>query len=340
MYYANSSANAIDALPVSAQVTSPALSDCLFNQQILRKYRPALATQLNFRAMKKHELDQALRWTAQEGWNPGVNDASIFWETKREGLFVAELGGEIVATGSVVRYEPNYYYLGLLMVRPDQRGKGIGRRTFAHWRHVMTRLAAGKCLEVPVIEMDAEPAMQRFYSANGFHAAHEQVRYSCTVGGWVQFPTMSHNALRDLSELPFELVEQFDRDHFGALRTTFLEKWISPSSGTARAVLASDGKIRALGVIRRAVSGWRVGPLFATDPQAANLLFHDLCYKAKVRPGEEVFIDVPKINPHAVELASLYQMQIESTAVRMHFGDARLSLPWQQIYGITTLDLG
>jgi hypothetical protein len=95
-----------------------------------------------------------------------------------------------------------------------------------------------------------------------------------------------------------------------------------------------------MGVIRRAYRGWRVGPLFATEAQAATLLFHDLCHSAGVAPGEDVYIDVPEVNKAALALADQYQMQSEFACGRMYFGAARPAIPWQQIYGVTSLELG
>jgi hypothetical protein len=31
--------------------------------------------------MRRAELDTLVEWAADEGWNPGRNDAQIFWDT-------------------------------------------------------------------------------------------------------------------------------------------------------------------------------------------------------------------------------------------------------------------
>ncbi|MBM4252439.1 MAG: GNAT family N-acetyltransferase [Deltaproteobacteria bacterium] len=329
-----------DSFPLLANVEPVRSSDPVTIARTGSAERTDLQKQLMVRSMTREELDLTLSWAAKEGWNPGLDDASVFWSTERDGLFVAEVDGEIVGTGSVARYQPNTYFLGLFIVRPDLRGQGLGRRGFDHWRRVVSRRAAGPSREAPVIGMDAAPEMQRFYAANGFQFAHQQTRFCCTVGAWAQYPTLSHEAILDLSVLPFDMVEAFDRQHFGALRSDFLKQWIWPSSGAARAVVGADGAIKAMGVIRKAVRGWRVGPLFATETEAANLLLHDLCYRAEVPAGDKVYIDVPNVNNAAMELADSYQMEVDSTFGRMYFGDARPAVRWQQVYGITTLELG
>ena len=46
--------------------------------------------------MTRAELDTLVGWAADEGWNPGLNDAQIFWDTDPQGFVAAELGGELI----------------------------------------------------------------------------------------------------------------------------------------------------------------------------------------------------------------------------------------------------
>ena len=43
---------------------------------------------MNIRLMTRDELDTLVDWAACEGWNPGLDDAEVFWATDPEG-FVA-----------------------------------------------------------------------------------------------------------------------------------------------------------------------------------------------------------------------------------------------------------
>ena len=56
--------------------------------------------QMNIRNMRRDELDTLVDWAAQEGWNPGLNDADIFWATDPEGFITAEIDGEMIGGGS------------------------------------------------------------------------------------------------------------------------------------------------------------------------------------------------------------------------------------------------
>jgi GNAT superfamily N-acetyltransferase len=295
--------------------------------------------------MNRTELDTTLKWTEAEGWNPGRHDADIFWATDPSGFLVAEVNGQVVGTGAVVRYEPNTFFLGLFMVRPDFRGQGFGRQSFDYWsKYVQGRLAtAGD--RSPVVAMDGVVAMQPFYKSKGFELSHQQTRFSLVVDDSIQNASKIDNAsqpsptLVKLSDLPYGLVEKFDRLHFGALRTSFLQRWIVPKEGTALALVDSDGSILGTGVIRRAHKGWRIGPLFAAEPDVAQSLLLGLCSGAGVKCGDLVYLDVPEVNEEAMKLVSLLAMKREFTCGRMYFG-LKPELPWQQIYGISTFELG
>ena len=46
--------------------------------------------------MNRDELDVAVEWAAKEGWNPGLNDAQVFWDTDPEGFVALEKNDELI----------------------------------------------------------------------------------------------------------------------------------------------------------------------------------------------------------------------------------------------------
>jgi hypothetical protein len=79
------------------------------------------ASDLEIRVMRRSELDVAIGWAAQEGWNPGLADAECFQATDPNGFLLGLVRGEPVASISVVRYEGGFGFLGFYIVRPDMR---------------------------------------------------------------------------------------------------------------------------------------------------------------------------------------------------------------------------
>jgi len=280
---------------------------------------------MTFRQATQHELRLAVGWAAQEGWNPGVSDADAFWVTDPEGYVCAERDGALIATGSVVRYGKDYGFMGLFIVRPDLRGQGIGR-DFWYWRRdlLRSRLEPGAA-----IGMDGVFNMQPFYSKGGFVFSHRNLRMEGTGG------TYAVDGIVSLTEVPFEAVAAFDRRHFGFDRATFLQAWIHPEGGLALGVLEGD-QLAGMGVIRPCRAGFKIGPLFANDPGAADQLFRALSNHAA---GRSLYLDIPENNPDAVALAERHRLNEVFGCARMYLGEAPAT-PWKNIFGITTFELG
>lgn len=51
------------------------------------------------RNMARKELDTAIEWAAKEGWNPGLYDAEVFWNTDPRGFYALEKDGEVIGSG-------------------------------------------------------------------------------------------------------------------------------------------------------------------------------------------------------------------------------------------------
>lgn len=282
---------------------------------------------ITYREATREELETAAEWAAAEGWNPGLGDASIFWDTDPGGFVCAERSGEVVGTGSTVAYGREFGFMGFFIVRPDLRGQGIGR-DFWIWRRDRLRTGLGPGA---AIGMDGVFAMQPFYARGGFVFSHRNLRLAGTGQGGASVDP----ALVELGSLPFEQVAGFDRHHFGFSREVFLRRWIRPEGGLALGFLDGD-RIRGFGVVRPCRTGFKIGPLFAETPEVADALFVALSGHAG---GESVFLDVPENHPAALELGRRHQLTESFGCARMYHGPAP-ELPWNQIYGVTTFELG
>ena len=270
-----------------------------------------------------------LGWAADEGWNPGLEDAERFWAADPDGFVELRLGGEMVGGAAIVSYGGRFGFVGLFIVRPDLRGSGLGRTLWERMRETLiTRLEPGAA-----IGLDGVLAMEHFYAADGFRSSHRHLRMAGTgaepVAGAVD------PALRPLNELPFELVAGLDRVCFGFDRSGFLRRWIDPPGGLGLGLL-EDERLRGYGVARPCGEGFKVGPLFAADADSAARILAGLGARTA---GERVFLDVPSVNADATALAAALGMSEVFACVRMYRG-APPALPWRRIFGATTLELG
>ena len=138
------------------------------------------------------------------------------------------------------------------------------------------------------------------------------------------------------NEVPFSELDRFDREHFPAPRSRFLEAWIAQSDSSTLVAFGKDGGISGFGTIRTCFSGCKIGPLFAVDREVADRLFRGL---AAFAPGLPVFLDVPEPNRNGLDLAARYRMDLVFETARMYTRQVP-ELPLQEVFGVTSFELG
>jgi len=273
------------------------------------------------RVMSRAELDLAVDWARAEGWNPGLHDAGAFHAVDPEGFLVGVLNGQPVASISVVRYPGGFGFLGFYIVRPDVRGRGYGWQL---WQ------AGLKCLENCTVGLDGVVAQQENYRKSGFALAYRNIRcVGPAPGGTVGTP------LADARAIPFDRLLALDGALFPAPRPGFLANWIALPGGTALAAVR-DGDLQGFGVIRPCHTGFKIGPLYASDRSVARDLVLAL---AKAAGDGPVILDVPEVNGEAVLLAGELGLSPQFETARMYLGPSP-RIDTARLFGVTTFELG
>ena len=77
-----------------------------------------------------------VRWAEEEGWNPGLYDAEIFWTTDPDGYYGYYHNGKLIAGGSIVSYNELFGFMGLFIVHPAYRSSGSGRKLWYQRRDI------------------------------------------------------------------------------------------------------------------------------------------------------------------------------------------------------------
>ncbi|MEM5343168.1 GNAT family N-acetyltransferase [Paraburkholderia azotifigens] len=283
---------------------------------------PDRARDFIVRTMTADEVNLAADWAAQEGWNPGLHDAHCFRAADPNGFFIGEWRGEPVGSISAVAYDAQFGFIGLYIVRPAFRGKGLGLRM---WQHGIEYLGKRN------IGLDGVVAQQPNYRKSGFQLAYRNIRFQ----GIAEANASDNAAWIDVRQIPFDQLASYDGRFFPAPRAAFLRAWIDQPDAVALAHI-DGGQIRGYGVLRRCREGRKIGPLFADDEQIAEALFTALVARC---PGERVALDVPEPNPAAVALAERYRLTSVFETARMYTQRAP-DLPLTRLYGVTSFELG
>ncbi|WP_076408015.1 GNAT family N-acetyltransferase [Shewanella sp. UCD-KL12] len=283
------------------------------------------AAKLVIRNMTADELVLAVSWAEKEGWNPGLNDAALFYQADPSGFFVGELDGEIVAVGSAVSYDSRYAFCGLYIVAPEHRGKGYGLALTKH------RLAY--CGERN-IGIDGVLENVEIYQRIGYVPFYQNYRYQ-KVAAYVPQSIEWISVIDKDSSASLEDLYAYDRRCFPAKREEFLKTWMTQEQGLTL-MYRQEGKVLGYLVRRRCVEGYKVGPLFADNADIAYQLLNQAQSDIK---GETIILDVPENNPAAIDLAEHEAMAVVFSTARM-YQKGMPDIDNHKIFGITTFELG
>lgn len=286
-----------------------------------------MAGATTIRRLARAEQELLVQWAAQEGWNPGLHDSELFWQLDDEGFLGIMLDSELAGGGAIIKHGPRFGFMGLFIMRPSI--------ALENWAPSSGTPVAMPCwiassLGRPLAWM---PWMRWYPSTRGgFVPQTRQSRFE-----W-QVPRQGLEAAGDIPKLDavdFEQLLQFDRSCFPVTRDKYLRMWIQQPDSHAFGLVQAD-QIQGYGVMRRCMSGWKIGPLFAVSPIAARRLLLAFGQRAA---GSLLYLDVPENSPAAQQLCHSFGMREVFGCVRMYLGAAP-DLATERIYSITTFEVG
>jgi GNAT superfamily N-acetyltransferase len=269
-------------------------------------------------------LEFALLQAANEGWNPGLHDHAPFYAADPKGYFIGYLDNKPIACASAVCYSPDFAFFGLYIVMPEYRGQGYG---MAITKECLTTIGERNCGLDSVIEN------QSVYEKIGFQTDFITQRYKIL---WEQRPlNVAIEHLKPLNQISPQSLERYDQDFFPAPRMEFLKAWIS-QPGHVGVAFVKEKMVLGYGVIRPCLEGYKIGPLFANNPDIAAQILHFLLSKT---PTASIFIDVPNPNPIGKDILSHFNPQPVFACARMYTKQAP-KLPLDKIFALTSFELG
>ena len=281
---------------------------------------------LEFKKLNKLNLNTLLNWATKEGWNPGKNDADIFWATDPDAYYGLFENNELVAGGAITAYNMEFGFMGLFIVNPEFRRSGIGKKLWYLRRDQLIK----RLKDDAAIGMDGVVTMQPFYKQGGFNFAFKDTRYQL-----VSAKRNYNENILSINPDEYNAIIEYDKICFGFKRSTFIQLWLSQKNSVSYQYQI-DNEILGYATVRKTELGYKIGPLFADSPVIAENLLN---YCLSSFNDETYFIDVPSINSDATKLVLEYGGTAVFECGRMYYGTPPL-LPMHKIYGITTLELG
>lgn len=246
-----------------------------------------------------------------EGWCPGVEVRHLLQLLPRDALLVGKNpDGRVVSSLAAVRTDAGHGWLGLYIVSPEWRGKGLGMKM---WTRAMETTLAG----CTTVGLDGVVSQQSNYRRSGFvHEPWETQRFSGTIQQVAEAAAAATGAETQCTIHPVSGEEDpvaaqcaaYDHAHVfpGIDRQAFMRGWLTqPDHVTAMAAVDGAGHVVGFGVLRPTVDGssdLRVGPLYADSPELASRLLRALASQPSLQASQRLHLDVPAANVAGVSM--------------------------------------
>lgn len=221
------------------------------------------------------DLDAALALSTSENWNQSAAEWGRMMRLEPEGCFAARDGDRIVGTVTTITYGRDLAWIGMMLVHPEVRRRGIGAALmgrsldYAHERGVRS------------VKLDATPAGRPLYESLGFVAEAELER-------WQGVARADANAAQhDHAPDPRALLA-LDREAYDVDRARLVEALAADTPAGPFMYYMKDGTPSGYALARRGRAATYIGPLIArTKDVVAPILGHMVARFA----GQEVCLD-------------------------------------------------
>lgn len=267
---------------------------------------------IRYRTMTAADIPGGMRLKSAAGWNQTEADWLRFLDADAEGTFVAEFEGRVVGTVATITYENRVAWIGMMLVDPDFRRRGIGEGLM---RMALDTLRARN---VPVIGLDATPMGQPLYERLGFVATAKLHRWSLERQSQDADSELGIET-NDASSIDLTALCNRDRAAFGADRSRLIRTFFEEHPERVVSVSDPASSGHAAVIARRGTASDHLAAWMAeTQHQAATVL--DTALARTSQPG--VIVDVPAEHPWAGAILTERGFRIARDLTRMYVGDS------------------
>src|SRR5215831_17132113 len=106
---------------------------------------------MRLRVMTTNDIPGGVRLNTLAGWNQTEADWRRFLVSSPKGCFVMEDGMRIVGTAATVSYEVRFAWIGMVLVDPAYRNRGIGTKLLLRTLQYLDEA------RIPTLKLDATP---------------------------------------------------------------------------------------------------------------------------------------------------------------------------------------
>jgi ribosomal protein S18 acetylase RimI-like enzyme len=282
---------------------------------------------LHLRALRSEDLPFADSLCAIVDWNQTLDDWRRFLEMEPEGCVLAEWNGSPVGTTTTLRYGSEVAWIGMVLVHPEHRRRGIGRALLNYC------IAFLQERRVRCIKLDATPAGKQVYDGLGFKSEWTLVRWE---HAGLQVAKPADARLRPWRASDLRFIASLDAAAFGVSREKLAEA-LASQSRLALVLETAPSRVGGCGFMRPGSRATYLGPIVAASDQVGLQLVRALLANTT---GERVFWDIFDANTAAVDWARQHGFIQQRMLTRMYLGENTASGNPRQQFALAGPEVG
>lgn len=257
---------------------------------------------MEIRLLRESDVPAAMGLKRSAGWNQTEADWRTLLQLEPDGCFAAVLDDQLIGTTTTTSYGSELAWIGMVLVRPDQRRKGIATKLL---ETALNYLDA----KVTTVKLDATADGKHVYERIGFEVESLIERWRRSgerVGFKAGPPTINEHQIL-----------QLDRAIFGADRSSLLTVLLANSC--VRSTRAENGSLTGYALARSGSDAAYVGPIVTQEKSEAVELLDQLLQVLSPNP---VYVDVNRNWGDCRQLLSERGFEKQRDLIRMKRGPA------------------
>jgi predicted GNAT family N-acyltransferase len=260
---------------------------------------------IEIRLLQESDIAAAMELKEFAGWNQTENDWHSLLKLEPDGCFAAVLKDQLVGTTTTTRYGRELAWIGMVLVRPENRRSGIATQL------LQTALSYlnGK---VRTVKLDATADGKPVYERFGF-----QVESLIERWGRKGEATSSEQAVETIDSETRNEVFNLDRLAFGADRSKLINMLLANSCVPPLVTKPADCSVKGYALARSGSNATYVGPIVSSDRNGVTELLDQLLQELNRTP---VYIDLNLNWNGGGELLAARGFEKQRDLIRMRFG--------------------
>jgi GNAT superfamily N-acetyltransferase len=262
---------------------------------------------ISMRQMTIADIGLGMKLKSFAGWNQVEADWEMFLNAGGSN-FVANLDGKDVGTVTAVPYSNHFTWIGMVLVDPSARRKGIGSG--------LLRKSIEESIQAGPVRLDATADGYELYKTLGFSEEYKLIRMTRRSNSLdeLKFNPCDQTRICDIASMI-----NYDSPVFGADRS-FILKALYQRNPEYAMCCSRAGNIEGYCMGRSGCSFEQIGPVVAENEATAK----DLLLTAMIKcQGSDVVVDAFADKPEWIRFLEEIGFTRQRTFIRMCLGDLK-----------------